>query len=182
MSHGTVCRWAAASPELYRYHETEYGFPVKRERDYFERLVLEIFQAGLSWRTILAKRPAFRAAFAEFVPARVAAFTAADVRRLMSDAAIIRNRRKIEASIANAGIFLRLCRRPGGFKAFIRELPLTDRNATVAIFRKTFAFMGPKIVEEFLISTGHWPVRHERVCHLYAAPRRSGKAVRITVL
>lgn len=161
------CAWAQISAELQAYHDHEYGFPVRSDRDYFERLVLELFQAGLSWRTILAKRRAFRSAFANFNPRRVAAFTRRDVERLMQDAGIIRNRRKITAAIADARIFLRLQRRPGGFRTFLSELPLHDRAATTAAFRRIFDFMGPKIVEEFLMSTGHWAVRHEPGCFLF---------------
>jgi DNA-3-methyladenine glycosylase I len=168
LSHRTRCAWAQASPELQRYHDLEYGFPVKHNRAYFERLILELFQAGLSWRTILAKRQAFRRAFAGFSARRVAAFTAQDVQRLIHDASIIRNRLKIRAAIANAANFLRVSRRPGGFKAFLNTLPLQDARATVAQFKKHYVFMGPKIVEEFLMSTGHWPVRHERACFLFS--------------
>lgn len=89
--------------ERYRaYHDEEWGRPVHGDRPLFEKLCLEAFQSGLSWRTILHKRPAFRAAFADFDPARVAAFDARDVERLMADAGIVRNRRKIEATIGNA--------------------------------------------------------------------------------
>src|SRR5438445_13060624 len=85
-----------------RYHDEEWGFPVLDERGLFERLSLEAFQSGLSWRTILTKRDAFRAAFAGFDPDAVARFGDADVRRLLADAGIVRNRRKIEATLANA--------------------------------------------------------------------------------
>jgi DNA-3-methyladenine glycosylase I len=166
-----VCRWALASPELRAYHDREYGFPVRRDRDYFERLVLELFQAGLSWRTILAKRRAFRAAFDNFVPERVAAFSAAKVRRLLADPGIVRNRRKLEAAVANARAFVRLRRRYGSFGRFLRTLPLADQQATVSEFRRLFKFTGPQIVGEFLMSTGLWPVRHERACWRHA-PRR----------
>ncbi|HUE27897.1 MAG TPA: DNA-3-methyladenine glycosylase I [Solirubrobacteraceae bacterium] len=89
-------------PLYERYHDEEWGFPVLDERGLFERMSLEAFQSGLSWRTILNKRPAFRAAFADFHPDAVAGFGDADVARLLSDAGIIRNRRKIEATLANA--------------------------------------------------------------------------------
>jgi DNA-3-methyladenine glycosylase I len=162
----TRCHWALASRELRQYHDREYGFPVKTSRAYFERLILEIFQAGLSWRTVLAKRSAFRCAFAGFTARRVAGFSATEVERLMRNPGIIRNRRKIMAAIENARRFLDCAQRPGGFRAFILSLPLRDRTATVKVFRRTFVFMGPKIVEEFLMSTGHWPVRHEPRCFL----------------
>lgn len=94
--------WAARDPLLREYYDTEWGMPVHGEAELFERLVLEGFQAGLSWATILRKRPAFREAFAGFDPDAVAAFGAPDVDRLMADARIIRNRRKIDAAIGNA--------------------------------------------------------------------------------
>jgi DNA-3-methyladenine glycosylase I len=89
-------------PLYERYHDEEWGRPVRDERGLFEKLSLEAFQSGLSWVTILRKREAFRAAFADFEPAAVAAFGPADVRRLLADAGIVRNRAKIEATIANA--------------------------------------------------------------------------------
>lgn len=95
-------RWAESHPRLTRYYDEEWGIPVWDERGLFERLSLEVFQAGLSWLTVLQKRDAFRSAFADFEPGRVAAFSSRDVERLLSDAAIIRNRRKIEATIHNA--------------------------------------------------------------------------------
>ena len=94
--------WAAHDELMREYYDTEWGLPVHDEVGVFERLVLEGFQAGLSWRTVLAKRSAFRAAFAGFSPDRVAAFTEADIERLSTDPKIIRNRRKIEAAISNA--------------------------------------------------------------------------------
>lgn len=96
------CGWAESAPEYVSYHDDEWGRPVHAERDLFERLSLEAFQSGLSWLTILRKRPAFRTAFAGFDVDAVAGFASADVHRLMGDAAIVRNRAKIEATIANA--------------------------------------------------------------------------------
>ena len=96
------CPWGDA-PAIYRdYHDTEWGRPVTGTRELFERISLEAFQSGLSWLTILRKRPAFRTAFADFDPAAVAAFGPADVERLLADAGIVRNRAKVEATIANA--------------------------------------------------------------------------------
>ena len=94
--------WAATDPLLRDYYDTEWGKPVTSERGIFERLVLESFQSGLSWSTILKKRQAFRNAFASFIPEAVAAFTDKDRERLMRDAGIVRNRRKIDAAITNA--------------------------------------------------------------------------------
>jgi DNA-3-methyladenine glycosylase I len=96
------CGWSVSSAEYERYHDEEWGRPVHGEGALFERLSLEAFQSGLSWITILRKRPAFREAFAGFEPSRVAAFTEEDVARLLADARIVRNRAKILATIANA--------------------------------------------------------------------------------
>lgn len=105
--------WASVDPLLREYYDTEWGMPVRDERGLFERLSLEAFQSGLSWATILRKRPAFRAAFDDFDPDRVAGYGPADVDRLMADAAIVRNRRKVEATIANAAATVAL-RADGG--------------------------------------------------------------------
>ena len=96
------CGWASSDPDYVAYHDEEWGRPVRDDRALYEKLCLEAFQSGLSWLTILRKRPAFRAAFAGFEPERVAAFGDADVARLMADAGIVRNRAKIEAAIHNA--------------------------------------------------------------------------------
>jgi DNA-3-methyladenine glycosylase I len=102
------CPWAGSQPDYLAYHDQEWGRPVHDDRRLFEKLCLEGFQAGLSWYTILRKREAFRRAFAGFVPANVAAFGEADVARLLGDTGIIRSRRKIEATIANARAMLEL--------------------------------------------------------------------------
>ncbi|GAA1739860.1 DNA-3-methyladenine glycosylase I [Microbacterium paludicola] len=94
--------WAARDPLMQSYYDTEWGMPIRDEQGLFERLSLEGFQSGLSWATILRKRPAFRAAFADFAPDAVAAFDESDVERLMADAGIVRNRAKILATIGNA--------------------------------------------------------------------------------
>lgn len=100
--------WAASDPLMMAYYDTEWGVPVREERALFERISLEAFQSGLSWATILRKRPAFRAAFHDFDPETVAAYTEADVERLLGDAGIVRNRLKIRATITNAQATLRL--------------------------------------------------------------------------
>ncbi|MDQ0754712.1 DNA-3-methyladenine glycosylase I [Arthrobacter sp. B3I4] len=110
--------WAAVDPLLRTYYDTEWGLPVRDEQGLYERISLEAFQAGLSWATILRKRPAFRAAFADFHPETVAAFSEADVERLMQDAGIVRNRLKIRAAITNAQATLNL-RSDGGLVDFI---------------------------------------------------------------
>ena len=104
--------WASADPLLREYYDTEWGMPVRDEWGLFERLSLEAFQSGLSWATILRKRPAFRVAFDDFVPDRVAGYGEGEVARLTGDAGIVRNRRKVEATIANAAATVAL--RPDG--------------------------------------------------------------------
>ncbi|WP_018156736.1 DNA-3-methyladenine glycosylase I [Demetria terragena] len=107
------CSWSLGTPDYIAYHDTEWGRAVHGEQALYERISLEAFQSGLSWITILRKRPAFRAAFADFDPERVAEFGQADVERLMADAGIVRNARKVDATIANARAVLDL-RAQGG--------------------------------------------------------------------
>jgi DNA-3-methyladenine glycosylase I len=125
------CPWSAAAPEFLPYHDTEWGFPVADETRLFEKLSLEGFQSGLSWRTILAKREAFRAAFEGFDIHRVARFTQADVERLLQNAAIVRHRGKIEAVINNArrAEELREGRVTGGVRLALRDGPAARRGA-----------------------------------------------------
>ena len=150
------------------YHDCEYGFPVSGEMALFERLCLEINQAGLSWLTVLKKRQAFRAAFMDFEPRAVAAFGARDVKRLMADEGIIRNRLKIESAIDNAGRVLRLAEEHGSFAAWITAHHPRDKDGWIKLFRATFRFMGPEIVNEFLMSIGYLPGAHNRACPVFA--------------
>jgi len=113
------CSWCAAAPEFPAYHDTEWGFPVADDRRLFEKLSLEGFQSGLSWRTILAKRANFRAAFREFDFDKIARFTPRDVVRLLKDAGIVRHRGKIEAVINNARCAREMVKREGSLAAFI---------------------------------------------------------------
>ncbi len=115
----TRCPWCGDDPLYVAYHDEEWGRPVRDERSHFEFLLLETQQAGLSWRCILGKREAFRKAYAEFDPARVARFTRAGIERLLGDPGIIRNRRKVEAAIANARAFLRVAEEFGSFDSYI---------------------------------------------------------------
>ena len=149
------------------YHDTEYGFPIEGDAGLFERLVLEINQAGLSWLTILRKREAFRKAYRGFDPARVARFGPADVRRLLADAGIIRNRLKIEAAIANAKTVLKLRTSHGSFAGWLAAHHPRPKEDWVRLFRKTFRFTGGEIVGEFLISTGYLPGAHTEACPVY---------------
>jgi DNA-3-methyladenine glycosylase I len=120
------CPWALSTADLFAYHNDEWGRPVRDDRGLYERLCLEAFQSGLSWLTVLRKRENFRAAFAGFDLAAVAAFGPGDVDRLLGDAGIIRNRAKIEATIANAGAALAL---PDGLAALVWKYAEPDRPA-----------------------------------------------------
>ena len=115
------CPWNANDPQMIEYHDTEWGVPVKDDRIQFEHHLMEIFQAGLSWRTILHRREGFRKAFAGFDPKKVAAFGEKDVRRLLKDEGIIRNNQKIRAAINNACKFLELAETHGSYNNFLQQ-------------------------------------------------------------
>ncbi len=149
------------------YHETEYGFPLTDDAGLFERLVLEINQAGLSWLTILRKREAFRRAYDGFDPEIVAGYRARDRRRLLADPGIIRNRLKIDAAIANAGKILELRGTHGSFAGWLEAHHPRSKDEWVKLFRTTFRFTGGEIVGEFLMSTGHLPGAHQPTCPVY---------------
>ena len=153
------CAWAGSAAEYLAYHDDEWGRPVHGETALYERFTLEAFQSGLAWITILRKRPAFRAAFAGFDPERVAAFDESDRVRLMADAGIVRNARKVDAAIANARAVLDL-RADGGLDAYVWSFAPEHHRPprTTADFRATspesvalakglkqrgFAFVGP---------------------------------------
>jgi DNA-3-methyladenine glycosylase I len=150
------------------YHEREYGFPLKEDSELFERLVLEINQAGLSWLTILKKREAFHRAYDGFDPRIVAGYKAKDIRRLMKDEGIIRNRLKIEAAIANAQTILEFRRSHGSFHHWLAAHHPQNKPDWVKLFKQTFRFTGGEIVGEFLLSTGWLPGAHQESCPVYA--------------
>jgi DNA-3-methyladenine glycosylase I len=150
------------------YHDTEYGFPSRDDAVLFERLVLEINQAGLSWLTILKKRKAFAAAFDGFEIDRVAAYKAKDVKRLLGDAGIIRNRLKVEAAIENARRLQAIRAEHGSFAAWLDQHHPLTREEWVKLFKAHFRFTGGEIVNEFLMSLGYLPGAHEPDCPVYA--------------
>jgi DNA-3-methyladenine glycosylase I len=161
------CGWCAASPDYFAYHDTEWGFPVADDRRLFEKLCLEGFQSGLSWRTILAKRENFRAAFAGFDIDRVAAFTDEDVARLLQDAGIVRHRGKIAATINNARRAQELIAAKGSIAAHVWSFE-PEPTATVEVVatspasialskdlkKRGWAFVGPTTVYAFLQAMG----------------------------
>jgi DNA-3-methyladenine glycosylase I len=163
----SYCKIAPDHPVHGPYHDREYGFPTRDEAALFERLVLEINQAGLSWLTILSKRGNFRAAFDNFDVDKVAAYGTRERARLLADAGIVRNRLKVDAAITNARRLIELRRSHGSFAAWLDAHHPLDKAAWVKLFKQTFAFTGGEITGEFLISTGYLPGAHEESCPVY---------------
>ncbi|MCW2247572.1 DNA-3-methyladenine glycosylase I [Azospirillum fermentarium] len=164
MAGNTYCEASQGHPLHGPYHDDEYGFPSTDERVLFERLVLEINQAGLSWLTILKKRPAFRAAFDGFDVDRVAAYGEAERARLLADAGIIRNRLKVDAVIENARRIVAIRSTHGSFSGWLEAHHPRSKPDWVALFRRTFRFTGGEIVGEFLMSLGYLPGAHHDGC------------------
>jgi len=162
------CRIAPGHPVHCCYHDREYGFPTSEESVLFERLVLEINQAGLSWATILRKRAAFRTAFADFEVDRVAAFGPDDIDRLMADSGIIRNRLKLEAAAENARRIQTLRQSHGSFAGWLDTHHPRSPQDWTRLFRQTFRFTGGQIVNEFLMSVGYLPGAHVPDCPIFA--------------
>ncbi|HEX4865679.1 MAG TPA: DNA-3-methyladenine glycosylase I [Acidimicrobiales bacterium] len=180
-------------PLYERYHDTEWGFPVPDERALFELLSLEAFQAGLSWRTILAKRDAFRSAFANFDADAVARFDAADVKRLLNDAGIVRNRAKIEATIGNARASVQLRAAGEPLASLFRPVPRVSRRRPPAAWsdvpattpeaeslarelkRRGFRFLGPTTVYALMQASGVVD-DHLAACPIRPAAERARRA------
>lgn len=146
------------------YHDTAYGFPISEDNEIFERLILEINQAGLSWDTILKKQQNFRNAYSQFEISLVANYREEDITRLLNDAGIIRNRLKVHAAIHNAQVILQLQQDFGSFKFWLdHHHPLT-LHEWMKLFKKTFKFTGGEIVNEFLMSMGYLDGSHVVGC------------------
>jgi DNA-3-methyladenine glycosylase I len=163
------CRWSAAAPDFLDYHDTEWGFPVGDDHRLFEKLCLEGFQSGLSWRTILAKRENFRAAFHHFDFDRIARFTERDIERLLGDQGIVRHRGKIEAVVNNAKRARELVRQEGSLAAYLwryepaaEELAKPQTGSTSAasialskdLKKRGWSFVGPTTVYAFMQAMG----------------------------
>ncbi len=164
----TYCDAAPGHAHHGPYHDTEYGFPTADDRALFERLVLEINQAGLSWLTILKKREAFRAAFDGFDIDRVAAYGEAERERLLADPGIIRNRLKIDAAIENARRIVALRTSHGSFDGWLRAHHPLSKADWVRLFKRTFRFTGGEITGEFLMSLGYLPGAHQARCPVWS--------------
>lgn len=181
------CAWAAGDPVMAAYHDDEWGVPERDSRALWEKLVLDGFQAGLSWRTILYKRDAFRKAFRGFDPARIARFNARDIERLMGDAGIVRSRSKIVATIGNARAYVAMQEAGEDFATFVWTYVggtpieggiemLTQSPLSVALSQalkdRGFKFVGPVIVYAWMQAVGLID-DHMAPCH-----RAAGKSKR----
>jgi DNA-3-methyladenine glycosylase I len=163
----TYCDVALGHPYHGPYHDTEYGFPVDSESVLFERLTLEIFQAGLSWLIVLKKRDSLNIAFRNFDVGQVANFNQNDISRLREDTSIIRNKLKIEATIYNARTIISFRNSHGGFKNWLKDNHPRSKEDWCKIFKKNFKFTGGEIVSEFLMSIGYLSGAHQQTCPIY---------------
>ena len=181
------CNWCSAAPEFFAYHDTEWGFPVNDDRRLFEKLCLEGFQSGLSWRTILAKRENFRAAFHNFDFDSVARFSETDIERLLEDKGIVRHRGKIEAVINNAKRAQELVKREGSLAAYIWRFepeagelaePQTASTSAASIVlskelkKQGWKFVGPTTVYAFMQAMGLIN-DHAEVCSIRSKVERA---------
>jgi len=158
------CDIAPGHPYHGPYHENEHGFALRDDDQLFERLCLEIFQAGLSWLVVLKKRDQMRAAFDNFALNIVAYYTDDKIAELLGNPGVVRHRGKIEAIIENARRILLIQKDYGSFADWLDGQPATDKAEWVKIFKKTFKFTGGEIVGEFLMSIGKLPGAHRPDC------------------
>ena len=171
----SYCDYCNAHPEdCYNreYHDREYGFPLKDDNLLFERLMLEVNQAGLSWMTILKKKHNFHRAFDGFEVDIVAGYKEKDRARLLKDAGIIRNRLKVNAAIENARRIQSLRPEYGSFKGWLDSHHPLSLDDWAKLFKNTFVFTGGEIVREFLVSTGYLPGAHDPDCPIFAAVKK----------
>ncbi|MFM9925109.1 DNA-3-methyladenine glycosylase I [Variovorax sp. H27-G14] len=183
------CAWARTDPLLAAYHDAEWGVPEHDSRALWEKLMLDGFQAGLSWLTILRKRDAFRKAFEGFVPEKIVQFTEADIERLLQNAGIVRSRSKIQATIGNARAYLAMQAAGEDFSQFIWGMaggkPIVNRSGSVpvktplsedisaALKKRGFKFVGPVIVYAWMQATGIVD-DHAHDCHRHGAKQKNG--------
>jgi DNA-3-methyladenine glycosylase I len=163
----SYCDFAIGNEIHGPYHDRVHGFPTDDEPELFERLLLEINQAGLSWDLMLKKREGFRAAYSGFVVDEVAAYGEEDRARLLDDPGIIRNRLKVNAAIMNARTIQAMRNSHGGFAAWLRANHPMRKADWVKLFKKTFKFTGGEITGEFLMSIGYLPAAHREDCPVF---------------
>jgi DNA-3-methyladenine glycosylase I len=163
----SYCEFAKGHELHGPYHDHEYGFPVEDESQLFERLLLEINQAGLNWELILKKRKGFREAYDDFDVDRVADYSQPDRERLLTDARIIRNKLKVNAAIVNAQVIRGMRDSHGGFAHWLKAHHPLEKEEWVKLFKKTFKFTGGEITGEFLMSIGYLPGPHRKDCPVF---------------
>ena len=159
----SYCESSKGHPWHQPHHDHVHGFPVTSDQVLFERLVMEINQPGLSWLTILQKQDAFKEVFLNYDLTKIAAFNDSDIDRLLSNSQIVRNRKKIEAVIYNAGKLLDF----GTFKDWLDNYHPLPLNDWIKLFRQTSKFTGPSVTHEFLMSVGYLPGAHQTNCPIY---------------
>jgi DNA-3-methyladenine glycosylase I len=164
----TYCDIAPSHEHHGPYHDREYGFPLRSDDQLFERLILEINQAGLSWLTILKKRDGFRDAYSGFCVEKVAQYGPKEKARLLGDPNIIRNRLKVDAAVENARIILQLRESHGSFAGWLDAHHPLAKDDWIKLFKKTFRFTGGEITGEFLMSLGYLPGAHKPECPVFA--------------
>ena len=149
------------------YHDKQYGFPIEDDNELFGRLILEINQAGLSWTTILKKQNNFRNAYSGFNIQKIAEYDEKDIKQLLNDSSIIRNRLKVNAAIYNAQKVLLIQKEFGSFRYWLEEYRGRKLEEWVKLFKKIFKFTGGEITKEFLISTGILEGAHNENCPIF---------------
>lgn len=160
----SYCDHAEGDPLHGPYHDTEYGFPTRDESVLFERLMLEVNQAGLNWGLILKKKATFRAAYDNFDVDKVAAYGEKDRARLLADEGIVRNKLKVNAAIHNAGVIRGLRESHGGFADWLDANHPLPKDNWIKLFKKTFKFTGGEITASFLMATGYLDGAHQKGC------------------
>ena len=184
------CGWSQGNTLMERYHDTEWGVPLHNDRKLFEFLLLDSFQAGLSWSTILNKREHFRKAFDNFNPKRVAKYRRVDIKRLLTDEGIVRNRLKVDAAVSNARLFLEIQKEYGSFDSYVwkfvggkpkvgnwksfEQIPATSSESdalSIDLKKRRFSFVGSTIIYAFMQASG-LANDHVASCFRYKKLRR----------
>lgn len=166
MGEKSRCSWCQGDPLLEDYHDTEWGIPAESDDELFERMSMQIFQAGLNWKMILTKRANFNTAFQGFRVEQVVQFGDGKLQELLNDAGIIRNRQKITAVLHNAMVIREIQKEFGSFGNYLDSLPAKLSELQAAL-RKRFKFMGPEVTRMFVFNIGKIPPPHEKNCWRY---------------
>ncbi|MBM4165631.1 MAG: DNA-3-methyladenine glycosylase I [Ignavibacteria bacterium] len=157
------CQWADDDEMLQLYHDNYWGVPPRNDNELFERMTQQIFQAGLSWKIIWSKHKNFHKAFSKFSVQKVANYDKKELKRLLNDATIVRNRTKINATLENAKRIIKLKKEFGSFRKFLNTIP-NELLACQKAMKEHFVFMGPEITRMFVFNIGKIPFPHEKQC------------------